>query len=989
MSGAVKLYFRVYPDPKPCYGLPVFAILSNMNNKYKNMKKNISGFFLRVFAVLFFCGLLFSCAGGPRVDFGGLGKPSDPVPFMAAARTGTLPSGLRYYILENSLPQNRAFLTLAVKAGSVLEADDERGLAHFVEHMAFNGTARFPKQDLLNYLRSLGMRFGADANAYTSYDETVYGIEVPVEERDGRKKIPERALAIIDDWTHAVSFVSADVDSERPIIMEEYRTSLGAMDRVRKILLPILFLGSQYAERDVIGLPEIIEKAPAEKLAAFYRRWYRADNMALIFVGDFDGQALEEELDAHFSIPAPAEPVNRPRFEIPPPRRGNFRVELITDPELTYTSFNLYWKQRPNEESGSLAAYRGALIDRLIDSMLALRFDEAASNPESSYAGAWGGVLRWVASTRFYVMGAQAKIGGVEGALRELLLEKEAMVRFGFTDSELERAKLSLLSSLEQGVSEKDKQESRYLAQAFTSHFVDDEIAADIEWELDAARRLLPGIGKAEIDEAIKNYFAPDDLNLFLLAPGAEAPDLPSTERIRAIFTETARAEIKSRESENLSAELIDREPEAGRISAESLDAETGARIWELSNGMKVILKETNNRNNEIVLYALARGGVMNVPESQGISAELAAEMFSASGLGPYSRPELAKKLSGRQLSFSLWSSNYYRGIQGSSTAKDLEIFFQMLYLGFTQPKIDDDAVKAMLDQYRANLAREEEDPEVVFQHEVTRTISGGHPRFKPLELKDLEKVSVRDALEYVRACLNPADYTFVFTGNIEPEKMKTLAETWLASIPPKAPMNSWVDPGLKRPEKAEKQVFKGKEEQSMVFLGWFAPAAFSEEKSQIAAALTEYLDIVLTEEIREKIGGVYSIYAQASASPIPKGEETLSVYFFCDPRRAGELISAIHGIFATLANEDPDGDIFNDAVEALLKEHERSLQSNSYIAQSYANSSVLHDSPLGRLNRRPDVIRSLRPAQIRDMVRELLAGGSAQVVLYPEGWKN
>jgi zinc protease len=951
--------------------------------------KRISVFILTVFTVLLSCSLLFSCAGAPKADFGGLGKPSDPIPFMAAARTGTLPSGLRYYILENSRPQNRAFLTLAVNAGSVLETDDERGLAHFVEHMAFNGTARFPNQEILDYLRSQGMRFGADANAYTSYDETVYGIEVPVEEKDGRRKIPDRALAIIDDWTRAVSFVPADVENERSIILEEYRTRLGVMDRVRKILLPVLFSGSRYAEREIIGLPEIIEKAPAERLAGFYRRWYRADNMALVFVGDFDAQALEAELAAHFGISAPAEPVNRPVFEIPPPQKGNFRIERITDPELTAASFNLYWKQKADTERGSLAVYRRDVIDNLLDSMLALRFDEASSNPESSSVGAWGGIMRWVASTRFYSMGTQPKTGLVEESLRELLLEKEAMVRYGFTDAELERAKLNLLSSLEQMVSEKDKQESRNFARYFVSHFLEGDIPADVEWELDAVRRLLPGIGKAEIASAVKNYFAADDLVLFVLAPEAEAPGLPSPERIQAIFAETAGAEIKSRESEDLSSGLIDADPAAGAIRAESLDTETGARIWELSNGVKVILKETNNRNNEVILYALARGGSMNVPESKDISAGFAAEMLSASGLGPYSRPELVKKLSGRQVRFSFWSSRYYRGFEGSSTTTDLETLFQMLYLGFTQPRLDNDAVKAMLDQYRTNLAREEDDPEVVFQHEITRTISGGHPRLKPLELKDLEKVSVQDALEYVRACLNPADYTFVFTGNIDFERIKALTETWLASIPPKEPMNSWVDPGVVRPEKAEKQVFKGKEAQSMVFLGWFAPAEFSEEKSQIAAVLTEYLDIVLTGEIREKLGGVYSIYAQASVASIPKGEEALSVYFYCDPRRADELISAIRGMMASLSQEDPDGDVFGKAVEALLKEHENAMQRNSHIAQSYANSSVLYDSPLSRLTSRPGLIRSLSPGRIRDMARELLSGTSAQVVLYPEGWKD
>jgi zinc protease len=312
-----------------------------------------------------------------------------------------------------------------------------------------------------------------------------------------------------------------------------------------------------------------------------------------------------------------------------------------------------------------------------------------------------------------------------------------------------------------------------------------------------------------------------------------------------------------------------------------------------------------------------------------------------------------------------------------------------MIYLEFTQPRIDNDAVKALLDQYRTNLARDEEDPENVFYHEVTRTINSGHPRLKPMELEDIGRVSIKDALDYVKACLNPADYTFVFTGNIDRERMKTLAEIWLASILPQNSMNSWVDPGVIRPKKAEKQVFKGKEEQSMVFLGWFAPANFSEEKSQTAAALTEYLDIVLTEVIREKLGGVYSIYPQVSVTSIPRGEETLSVYFYCDPRRAGELISAVRGEIASLAEEDPDRDVFDKAVEALLKEYESSIQRNSYIAQSYANSSVLYNTPLNRLVRRPEIIRSLRPGQLKDMVREFLSGGNAQVVLYPEGWKN
>ncbi|MDR2096346.1 MAG: insulinase family protein [Treponema sp.] len=924
-----------------------------------------------------------------KTDFGGLGQSSDPVPLMSKLIRGTLPSGLRYFILENTKPENRAYLTLAVNAGSVLETEEERGLAHFVEHMAFNGTSRFPKMGLINYLRSLGMRFGADANAYTSFDETVYGIEVPVEQQDGRKRIPDKALAIIDDWTHAITFDPQDIDGERKVIMEEYRTGLGAMDRVSKILLPVIFRGSPYAQRDPIGLREVIENAPKETLVNFYRKWYQADNMALIFVGDFDGKALEAELKDHFTIPAPKQPTNRPQYPLPPPQKGNFHVEVITDPELTFTSFNIYYKRTNETAQATLGTYRQGVIDNLIDTMLSLRFSEAASRPETSYVESGGGTWNFGSAARFYVLGTQAKTGLAENSLRELLLEKESVVRYGFTDSELEYAKLNLVSMLERMASEKDRQESRSYVHRFMAHFLNGESITDIEWELDAVSRLLPGIGAAEIAAAVKDYFVDDDCTVFVIAPDAEAASLPSKERVREIFTEAAKADISPRESAALSGELLEAEPPKGSVISETRDAETGATIWQLSNGAKIILKETRNRNNEIVFYAMARGGTTSVPESEDISAKLASEMLTASGLGPYSQPELVKKLAGKQVSFTFWNANYYRGFQGAATTRDIKTLFEMLYLEFTQPKIDADTAKALLDQYRTNLAWQEEDPEAVFNREITSVMYDNHPRFKQRELADIDRVSVEQAMRYIKTCMNPADYTFVFTGNINLEEMKELAQTYLASIPRATTWNTWTDLQEGRPGRIEKRIYKGKEEQGMVFMGWFGRAEYSEEKSQAAAVLSEYLDIIMTEEIRETLGGVYSIGVQASISPIPRGEQNLSVYFYCDPQRVQELSTAVQQQLADLADKGVDQDVFDKSVEALLKEYENSMQSNMYIAQSYANSSVLFEVSLNRLNKRPEIIRAVRPADIQAMCRELLKTGPAQVILYPEGWND
>ena len=958
-----------------------------MKNKNSNGRRLI----IWIISAVLLTALTFTCASTSTVDYAGLGKASDKVPLTGRALTGTLPNGLRYYILENSLPENRAHLALVVNAGSVLEKDDERGFAHFVEHLAFNDTARFPKLELIEYLRSLGMRFGADANAYTSYDETVYHFDVPVENNGGVKRIPDRALAILDDWTYAVSFHPEDVASESRVVLEELRTRLGAMDRARKIILPILFAGSAYANREPIGLAHIIENAASDQVRGFYDRWYTSDNMALVFVGDFDGKALEAELSRHFNMPAAQRPVNRPRNELPPPVKGNFHVEIITDPELTSSDFIIYFKQGQSAQRGTLAYYRESIVDYLINIMLSLRFEEASSDPQAAAAESWGGIWRWSADSRFYNMGTQPKTGNVEEALRELLLEKESMRRFAFTEGELARAKLSLVSYMERQLSEKDRRESRSFIRDFTGNFLYGEDMADIEWEVNAVNSMLPGIGLREIAQAAKNYFAANDCVVFLLAPQAEAANLPSTDRIRAIFRETENARITPRQDNAVSGELMDRIPAAGAIVSQEVDAGTGAHIITLANGAKVILKQTANRNNEVVMYAMAKGGTANAAQDAIVSANLVSEMIGVSGLGPYSRTELVNKLAGKQVSMSFWTSSYYRGLQGSSTTGDLRTLFEMIHLFYTMPRLDERAIAAMIDQYRTNLAHQGEDPQSFFSGELSRVINGNHPLFKPLELEDIDSVSVRQASDFLNQCINPGDYTFIFTGNIDIDKMREYSAVYLSSIPSAPSMNMWINPGIRRPSESRRVIYKGQDERCMVYLGWFArgPAAFDEQKNQTAAILSEYLDIMLTDEIREKLGGVYSISAGASVSVIPTGEYRLSVFFQCNPARAEELIAVVRERITQTAGRPLDQDTFNKAREALIMEHENAVQRNLYIAQSYANSSALYNTPLNRLNQRPDVIRAVSPEDVLALYREMLVSGPAQVILFPEGWES
>jgi zinc protease len=932
-------------------------------------------------------GLNVSCASGAKTGaeaYTGLGSPTDPVPFMEAARTGVLPNGLRYYILENAKPENRAYLTLAVHAGSVLEQDDERGLAHFIEHMAFNGTTRFPESELIQYLRSLGMRFGPEVNAYTSYDETIYGIEVPTEpDENGIKRLPNQALEVIDDWTYAITFDPKDVDDERLVIMEEYRLHLGATERIRQQILPILFKDSPYADRSPIGLPEIIEHAPASKLQHFYKTWYRGDNMALIFVGDFDGAALEASLVSSFSMPAPAEtPFTRPRHDLQAPKKG-VQTAIFTDPELPYTQIDLYYKRTHKPLGSDLAAYREGVVDYLIDQMLSLRFDEAASKSETPYVSAGAGTFRFGLSSRYYVLIAHSKTGNTERTLQELLRQKESMVRYGFTEAELDRAKRALLARLIQLNAEKDRQESAGYVRQFTDHFLKGELVPDIAWELKAVQAMLPRISSKDIAATVKDYFAADDLNVFVVAP--EGEPVPSQAGIRQLVAQARKARIPRPIEDVISDQLLDEIPQPGTVIAESVDPETQALRWELSNGAQVLLKETRNQNNEIILYALARGGTTSAPAAEDRSASLAAEMVNASGLGPYSRQELFKKLVDKQVSLSFWTSPFLRGLQGSATTEDTKTLFEMLYLSFTQPRMDPDTVKALLDQYQTILAQQKEDPLTGFYYEIQRTIYQNHPRFSPMEREDLATVDMEDALNFIQDSLNPGDYTFVFTGNLDIPALRTFIETYLASIPARSSLNTWTDPHITRPGRTDRSLYKGKEERSQVYLGRYLPASYSEEEGAVTAVLEEYLDIKFTESIREKLGGVYTISDSVILSILPPEELRMEIFFGCDPKRVEELCAAIEAELTRIVQEPLDERTFTQAKAALKKSWESSIQSNTYIAQSYANSSVIYRVPLSRLDKRPGLYDKVTPEAVQAITQRLLQGTPVRLVLYPE----
>jgi len=397
-------------------------------------------------------------------------------------------------------------------------------------------------------------------------------------------------------------------------------------------------------------------------------------------------------------------------------------------------------------------------------------------------------------------------------------------------------------------------------------------------------------------------------------------------------------------------------------------------------------LKETANKNNEISLYALARGGTSDAPEAHRVSASLAAEMINASGLGPYTRPELTRMLADKQVSFSFFASQFLRGFQGSSSTGDLKTLMEMIHLGITQPGIDPDAVTVLLDRMRTRLAQELENPDRFFSRELTKTIYG-NPFFHPLEMEDLDKADIGEALEFFRLCQNPSDYTFVFTGSIDFDAMRALTETYLASIPvPSAKaFNEWTEVDFMRPADLRKEIRKGREERSVVYMAWFTPMPFTDDDFASSAALDEYLNIVLNDEIRESLGGVYSISFWSSLSPAPTGELSGGIYFVCNPERAEELADAAEALVRETARGKIDNDVLIKSREALAQGHERSVQSNLYIAQSYANSAVIYHSPLNRMDKRPYLYQTVSAQDLQYIAMRLLERGMVRLILYPE----
>ena len=805
--------------------------------------------------------LFAGCAGQPAQQSAGVRPADQPhggdssgllsaqteIPIDPQVRLGRLENGLTYYVRPNAEPENRAELRLVVNAGSVLEDEDQLGLAHFLEHMAFNGTERFEKQEIVDYLESIGMTFGPDVNAYTTYDETVYKLQVPTED----PRIMETAVMILEDWAHRITLDPQEVEKERPIIVEEWRLRRGAEARMRDEQLPILLKSSRYVERKPIGELDIIQTATAQTLRRFYRDWYRPDLMAVVAVGDFDPLWVEQTIVEYFSnLEAPGNP--RERVNYPVPEHPGTLYAPATDPEATSTRVSLFVKTEPRSEL-TFGDYRRELVESMYNGMLNERFQELAKQADAPFVAAGSFSTRFVRATEAYVLAARVRDARIREALDVLLTETERLRRYGFTPSELQRTRERYLSWIEQVYKDRDNIESETLVESLVGHYLEGEPIPDIELEYRLFQTFVPEITLEEVNRQASELLKEDNRVVLVNAPASEAAAVPEQAQVQALFAAVEDKEIPPYQDRVSDQPLFSVQLSGGRVSDRLSYPDLGLQELLLSNGVRVLLKSTDFKEEEILFAAISPGGHSLVADERYVAAVTAADVVEEGGLNGFDAITLQKKLSGKIVSVQPWIGELYEGMRGSTRPQDMETLLQLIYLYFTEPRRDEQAYQAYRQQRLANVENRDTSPMTVFWDTVRTTIYQNHFRARPWSTEVLEEMDLEESLDVYRDRFADAgDFTFVFVGNFQPADLEPLLVRYLGSLPSGGRVETWRDVGMDPPRGiVEREVRMGLEPQSRVQLVFSGTTDWSLDSRLQLEAMKQVLDIGLRENIK------------------------------------------------------------------------------------------------------------------------------------------
>ena len=907
---------------------------------------------------------------------------SDPMPVDPEITMGKFANGLRYYIRNNKKPEKRAELRLVVKAGSILEDDDQQGLAHLVEHMAFNGTSHFPKNELVSFIESLGMRFGADVNAYTSFDETVYMLTVPTD----KPETIDKGLLVLEDWAHNLSFDPVEIDKERGVVMEEWRLGRGAGSRMRDKLFPVLLKGSRYADRLPIGKPEIIQNGKQERLKQFYADWYRPDLMAVVAVGDFDKAAIEKMITSHFaSIPAAAKP--RPRTMYDVPDHADTAFAIATDKENGRTSVEID-TLLPARPEGTVGAYRQKTVDGLFSGMLSARFSELAQNANAPFIFAGAGRGSFFARSKdSATLFALVKEDGIERGLDTLLSEAERVARFGFTATELDRQKQNVLRTYERNAVEKENRLAASRADEYVRNFLDDETLPTADDEYALHKRLLPGITLEEINKLAREWFPDKNRTVVIQAPEKSGLVIPDQTKLAAVIKAAATKDLKPYVDTVASAALLESPPAPGTIAKTTTKDEIGITEWELSNGVKVILKPTTFKEDEILFRATSPGGTSLAGDKDYIPASSATQVINAGGVGKFSSTDLRKFMTGKVASATPFISELEEGLNGSSSRKDLETMFQLIYLRFTQPRADATAFAVQSSQTKTFLENQTSIPEFAFFNTLNTTRFQNHLRRRLATPATVDEWNLDKSLAFYKdRFADASDFTFVFVGSFDLPTIKPLVERYLGSLPSIRRKESWKDVGVRTPVGVvEKKVEKGIEPKSLSAIVFSGPFEFNQTQRVALRAMAEILQTRLLEAIREELGGTYGINASPGYERIPNPTYSITIQFGSAPDRTESLIKRVFQEIELLKTNGPTDKQLADEKEALLREFETNQKLNNYLLAQINARYQNGEDPAG-IWRITEFYNKIDKAMIQQAAKTYLnANNYVEVMLFPE----
>ena len=906
----------------------------------------------------------------------------EKLPIDSLATVGQLDNGLRYVIRKNQKPENRIELRLVVDAGSVLEDEDQQGLAHFVEHMAFNGTKNFAKQELIDYLELIGMRFGPDLNAYTSFDETVYMLTVPTDSAE----VVETAFQILEDWAHQISFEPEEIDKERGVVVEEWRLGRGAQRRMFDEQLPILLKDSRYATRLPIGQKAVLDTFQHEALRRFYRTWYRPDLMGLVAVGDLEPAALEALVQDYFArIPPAASPRDRTVFPVPDHEETLFAI--ATDPEATYNSVSIYYKMDVRPQ-GTVSAYRRSLIEALYHQMFNQRLHELTKRPEPPFLGAYSGQGRWLRSKEFFILGAGVQNNGFDAGLEALLLEAARVREFGFTASELEREKKEMLRGMEQSYRERDKQQSSRFAAEYVRHLLTDEAIPGIAKEYQLYQDLLPGIALAEVNALASEWTSEKNRVIAVEAPEQEGIAVPNERDLRAIFAAVAQQEIVPYADEVSDEPLVAQVPAPAAIVARSQIPEIGVTWWTLANGIRVCLKPTDFKNDEILFRAYSPGGHSLVPDADYVAASTAASVVSEGGVGPFDKIELEKKLAGKVVRVAPWISSLREGLSGSASPEDVQTLFELIYAFFTAPRPDSTAFQAYQTRMKGSIQNRSARPETAFSDTIAVTMAQYHHRARPWSLELLDEMDLAASMAvYQDRFADAGDFSFFFVGNFTLEAMESLVCTYLGGLPATGREEAWRDVGIEAPAGViDKAVYRGIEPKSQSRLIFTGPFEYDGWKNNLELrAMTSVLQIKLREVLREDLGGTYGVWISSSGARYPDEEYRISITFGSDPERVEELTQVIFEQIDSLKTVGTT-DLYIDKVKEMRqRQREIDLKENSFWVGSLASLDFNGVDPR-RLIQYPALVDSLTAEAVQQAAQNYFnMDRYVRVVLYPE----